>query len=66
MSGHWLEPARLVAAAPVGADDAVARLLEVADAVTVLASPPSFRSVGDLYVDFRQTTDAEVRALLAR
>jgi predicted phosphoribosyltransferase len=60
-----LEPRRIVVAVPVGAPEAVARLAAVADRVICLHAPFNFGAVGSCYVEFDQTTDAEVRALLA-
>ena len=57
-------PRRLVLCAPVGAPEAVAALAAEADEVICLATPRGFGSVGEHYRDFRQTTDAEVTALL--
>lgn len=57
---------RIVAAAPVGAEDSVAALEGGADEVVVLEVPPWFRAVGQWYEDFGQTTDDEVRALLTQ
>ena len=56
----------IVAAAPVGAADAVALLEEDADEVVVLETPAWFSAVGQWYEDFGQTTDDEVRTLLVR
>jgi len=56
---------RIVAAAPVGAVDSVAALAEDADDVVVLETPEWFNAVGQWYEDFSQTTDDEVRGLLA-
>ena len=57
--------AKIVAAVPVGADDSVAALAREADEVVVLEVPEWFRSVGQWYAHFDQTTDDEVRAALA-
>ena len=57
--------AKLVAAAPVGAEDSVAALAEDADDVVVPQTPAWFTAVGRWYEDFGQTTDDEVRRLLA-
>lgn len=59
------EPARLVVAAPVGSESAVAALEREADAVVCPLVPQHFRAVGEWYVDFDQTSDDEVLALLA-
>ena len=65
---HWARahaPARLVAAAPVGAQASVAHLRSCADEVVCLFTPPEFRAVGQFYRDFETVTDAEVVAILA-
>lgn len=56
---------RIVAAAPVGAQDSVDLLAHDADQVVVLEAPAWFHAVGQWYENFGQTTDDEVRALLA-
>lgn len=61
-----LRPARLVAAVPVASPDAAQRLAGVADEFVCVLAPGSFAAVGQFYEDFGQTTDADVRALLAR
>jgi predicted phosphoribosyltransferase len=58
--------AKIVAAAPVGAEDSVAALANDADEVVVLQTPAWFRAVGQWYENFGQTTDDEVRAVLAQ
>jgi putative phosphoribosyl transferase len=62
MKAH--QPARVVAAAPVGAPDTCARLARLADAVVCLEMPPSFHAVGLWYELFDQTSDDEVIGLL--
>ena len=52
-------------AAPVGAPGAVAALSSAAHDIVCLHAPDDFRAVGAYYRDFSQTTDDEVRALLA-
>jgi erythromycin esterase-like protein/predicted phosphoribosyltransferase len=59
------QPARIVVAAPVGAADTCQRLRAVADEVVCVSTPEPFEAVGLWYRDFTQTTDDEVRALLA-
>jgi len=61
-----LGAAKIIAAAPVGAEDSVAALEADADEVVVLETPAWFSAVGQWYEDFRQTTDEEVRHLLAQ
>lgn len=58
-------PARVVAAVPVAAREAVQRLSAVADEVVAAMVPSPFHAVGAWYGDFSQTEDAEVEALLA-
>lgn len=57
--------AQVIAASPVGAADSVAVLEEDADEVVVLQTPEWFSAVGQWYEDFGQTTDDEVRGILA-
>jgi predicted phosphoribosyltransferase len=60
-----LEPARIVIAVPVGASETCARLARLADEVVCLAMPEPFQAVGLWYEQFAQTTDDEVKQLLA-
>ncbi|KQM83045.1 phosphoribosyltransferase [Agromyces sp. Leaf222] len=59
--------ASVVLAVPVASPDAAVDLVAspAIDELVCLATPASFMAVGQYYLDFRQTTDAEVRALLA-
>ncbi|MGH2426498.1 MAG: phosphoribosyltransferase [bacterium] len=59
-------PAHLVAAIPVASAEGVAMLRREADDVVCLYTPPMFYAVGQFYVDFAQTDDAEVVELLRR
>jgi predicted phosphoribosyltransferase len=61
-----MDVARLVIAVPVASRDTCRELQRDADDVVCVATPEPFRAVGRWYVDFDQTTDEEVRALLAR
>ena len=58
--------ARLILAIPVGPPEVIAQLREAADEVVCLLIPERFRAVGEWYVDFAQTEDEEVVALLAQ
>lgn len=60
-----LGAARIVLAVPVAAADAVEQLRRHADEVICEHIPVDFRSVGDWYEDFSQTSDAEVEQLLS-
>jgi putative phosphoribosyl transferase len=57
---------KVVVALPVASADAHRMLSEEADEVICANTPPSFYAVGQWYVDFAQTTDADVTDLLAR
>jgi len=59
-------PARIIVAVPVAPPDTVALLREIVDEIVCLATPEPFWGVGRWYQDFDQTTDAEVRELLAK
>jgi putative phosphoribosyl transferase len=59
-------PRRIVVAVPVGAADTCADLSDTADEVVCARTPDPFYAVGLWYMDFSQTTDQEVRALLER
>ncbi|WP_244816296.1 phosphoribosyltransferase [Caballeronia sp. Lep1P3] len=57
-------PARIVAALPVAPMDADTRLADVVDEFACVLRPYHYLGVGQFYVDFDQTSDDEVRALL--
>jgi putative phosphoribosyl transferase len=57
---------RVVVAVPVASPEARERIAAVADEVVCLATPMFFSAVGQWYRDFGQTSDDEVRDLLAR
>lgn len=56
---------RVVVAVPVAPPDTVAELEGIADRVVCLTVPEDFTSIGGHYIDFSQTSDDEVRRLLA-
>ncbi len=60
------QPARIVVAVPVAPPDTIAALRGEADEVVCLATPEPFMAIGGWYEDFPQTSDDEVRELLAR
>jgi putative phosphoribosyl transferase len=57
--------ARIVLAVPVAPARAVARFRAMVDELIVLYAPTEFVAVGQFYADFRQVSDAEVRAALS-
>ena len=61
-----LRPARLVVAVPVGSEDACRQIEQDADEVVCARIPRSFGAVGEHYLNFGDTPDAEVARLLTR
>jgi putative phosphoribosyl transferase len=60
------DAARVVVAVPIAPPDACAELERDADAVVCARTPEPFHAVGAWYEHFEQTTDDEVRSLLAK
>jgi predicted phosphoribosyltransferase len=58
-------PSRIVVAVPVGARETCRAMDEVADEVVCARMPEPFGAVGLWYENFDQTSDDEVRRLLA-
>jgi predicted phosphoribosyltransferase len=61
-----LGPARVVVAVPVGAPETCGEFRREADDVVCAREPEPFYAVGAWYEDFSQTSDEEVRELLAQ
>jgi putative phosphoribosyl transferase len=59
------QPARLIVAVPVAASETCDEFRDLVDGVVCTLTPRPFLAVGLWYDDFSQTTDAEVRELLA-
>jgi putative phosphoribosyl transferase len=59
------QPREIVVAVPIGARATCAELAVQVDTVVCPYAPADFRSVGQGYADFSQTSDAEVQRLLA-
>ncbi|MFO7165255.1 MAG: phosphoribosyltransferase [Mycolicibacterium hassiacum] len=57
-------PAQVVIAVPVGPPSACRDLAAEADVVVCAVSPPGFEAVGQVFDDFHQVSDDEVRDLL--
>jgi putative phosphoribosyl transferase len=64
LSARGQRARRVVVAAPVASENALARMQKVADDVQALWVDPDFEAVGAYYRSFPQTTDEEVVALL--
>ena len=60
------KPAQIVVAVPVAAAETCAEMELEVDQVICVVTPDPFRSVGEWYWDFSQTSDEEVRDLLRR
>jgi predicted phosphoribosyltransferase len=58
--------ARIVVAAPVGAPETCRELQDEVDEIVCAMAPEYFQAVGQYYENFSQTSDEEVRELLAR
>jgi predicted phosphoribosyltransferase len=61
-----LRPKRIIVAVPVSAPETCDAFRREVDEVVCAATPRPFRAVGVWYDDFSQTTDEEVRNLLAQ
>ena len=59
------DPVRLVLAVPVGARESLDALAPECDEIVCLQAPEPMRAIGYWYEQFGQTSDDEVRALLA-
>jgi putative phosphoribosyl transferase len=59
------DPASVVVAVPVGPPSACKQLALEADDVVCATMPTAFEAVGQVYADFHQVSDDEVRELLA-
>jgi predicted phosphoribosyltransferase len=57
--------AKIVVAVPVGPPETCREIEAEADAIVCATAPEFFRAVGQYYHDFSQTSDEEVRELLA-
>jgi erythromycin esterase-like protein/predicted phosphoribosyltransferase len=66
MALRQLQPARIVVAIPTGSPETCEELKAEVDEVVCAITPDPFLAVGHWYEDFSQTTDEEVRDLLAR
>ena len=60
------DPARLVVAVPVAAASSCEEFGELVDEIVCAETPEPFMAVGQFYEDFSQTSDEEVRRLLAQ
>jgi putative phosphoribosyl transferase len=63
---HREGAARLVVAVPVSAPETCDAFRDIVDEIVCAVTPEPFHAVGLWYEDFSQTTDEEVRELLAR
>jgi predicted phosphoribosyltransferase len=61
-----LKPAKIVVAVPVAAEETCDAFRDVVEEIVCAVTPRPFHAVGLWYDDFEQTSDEEVRELLAR
>src|SRR5438105_8686626 len=66
MALRQLQPARIIVAIPTASPETCEELRAEVDEVICAITPEPFLAVGHWYEDFSQTTDEEVRDLLAR
>lgn len=66
MALRKLQPARIVVAVPTASSETCEELKPEVDDIICAITPDPFLAVGHWYQDFSQTTDDEVRELLAR
>src|SRR5947208_1699462 len=59
-------PARIVVAVPAASPQTCSEIADEVDEIICAATPETFYAVGQWYQEFSQTTDEEVRDLLAR
>jgi predicted phosphoribosyltransferase len=64
LSARHEDPAQLICAVPVGAEDSVHELVDLCDELLCLRVPPAFGAVGQFYMQFEQVEDQEVLAIL--
>lgn len=60
------QPAKMIVAVPVAAPITCEELRSEVDEIVCLSTPELFSAIGAWYQDFTQTTDEEVRELLAK
>ena len=60
------KPGKIVVAVPVAPTDAPERVRDVSDEFVAVLLPADFQAVGQFYREFGQTSDDEVRTLLAQ
>lgn len=65
MSLRSRRPAQIVVAVPTAAPQACDELRDLADDVVCVETPAFFFAAGERYDDFGETSDEEVRTLLA-
>ncbi len=69
VAAKWVKkqkPKRLIIAIPVGPQETIEKLKEVADDVIVLNTPPFFNAVGEFYREFDQVSDDEVQEIMRK
>jgi len=60
------KPKKVIIAVPIGSNESIQKLREIADEVVVLHSPDFFNAVGEFYKDFEQVEDETVLGIMRK
>ncbi len=66
---RWVKkqkPKKLIIAVPVGPQETIEKLNQIADKVAVLQSPYIFNAVGEFYQEFDEVSDDEVQKIMSK
>jgi putative phosphoribosyl transferase len=69
VAARWVKrqkPKKLIIAVPVGPQETIDKLNQIADKVVVLQSPYIFNAVGEFYQEFDQVSDDEVQEIMSK
>jgi putative phosphoribosyl transferase len=69
VAARWVKkqkPKKLIIAIPVGPQETITKLNQIADEVVVLQSPYIFNAVGEFYQEFDQVSDDEVQEIMGK
>ncbi len=60
------KPKKIIIAVPIGSNESIQKLKEIADDVIVLHAPDFFNAVGEFYKDFEQVEDETVLEIMRK
>ncbi len=69
VAARWVKkqkPKKLIIAVPVGPQETIEKLNQIADKVAVLQSPYIFNAVGEFYQEFDEVSDDEVQEIMSK